>query len=63
MKIRKIKLASFGCLQGEYELSTEKCNLVVEENEMGKTTLVTAIMAALYGFTDRKSKFNPVPTQ
>lgn len=61
MKIRKIKLASFGCLQGEYELSTEKCNLVVEENEMGKTTLVTAIMAALYGFTDRKSKFNPVP--
>src|SRR3990172_830865 len=49
MKIKKIKLESFGCLNGEYDLSTEKCNIIIEDNEAGKSTLVDAIAAAFYG--------------
>lgn len=50
MKIKRIKLDRFGCLKGEYILPADKCALIVEDNEAGKSTLVDAIIAGIYGF-------------
>jgi len=52
MKIKRIRLNSFGLLSGEYVFPQDKCILIVEENEAGKSTLVDAILAGLYGFPD-----------
>lgn len=40
----------FGRLEGQYCFDPERVTLVVEDNEQGKTTLVEAIVVALYGY-------------
>jgi DNA repair exonuclease SbcCD ATPase subunit len=54
MKIRKVIASDFGCLSGEYELFDDRANVIVESNERGKSTLVAAILAGLYGFPDSR---------
>jgi DNA repair exonuclease SbcCD ATPase subunit len=62
MKLRRLLLQSFGCLQGEFHFSADRANLVLEPNERGKSTLAAAILAGLYGFPpgQRKSESRPL---
>lgn len=63
MKIRRLMLRAFGGLRGEWHFSADRVNLVLEPNEGGKSTLSTAILAALYGFPpgQRRSEGRPIP--
>src|SRR5580765_2201058 len=56
VKILTLKADGFGALRGEFRFDPERLNLVVDENERGKSTLLAAITAALYGLdVDRRS--------
>lgn len=61
MKIRRLRLDSFGCLRGEFYFSADRLNLILEPNERGKSTLAAAMLAALYGFPSgqRRSESRP----
>lgn len=52
MKIRRLKVDGFGPLRGEWSFSPDKLNLVVDENERGKSSMLAAITAGLYGLDD-----------
>lgn len=55
MRLLRIK-AAFGVLQGEWFFDARKTNLVVDDNERGKSTLLAAIAAGLYGLDgDRRT--------
>ncbi len=49
MKIKRVVASNFGCLSGSYDFFDDRANVVVEENESGKSTLVAAVLAGLYG--------------
>ena len=56
MKILRLKADGFGALLGEFHFDPDRLNLVVDENERGKSTLLAAVTAALYGLDeDRRS--------
>ncbi|MBX7246830.1 MAG: hypothetical protein K1X53_15140 [Candidatus Sumerlaeaceae bacterium] len=50
MFISRIELHSFGKLTGAYEFSRDRCNVIAEENEFGKSTMVDAILYSFYNF-------------
>ncbi|HMG71890.1 MAG TPA: AAA family ATPase [Pyrinomonadaceae bacterium] len=51
MKIDRLIIDGFGKLQNrQVRFAPDRVNLLVEENEFGKSTLAKAICAALYGF-------------
>jgi len=52
MKLLRLRVAGFGPLRGEWSFSPDKVNVVVDDNERGKTTVLSAIAAALYGLED-----------
>lgn len=53
MWIERIELAGFGSVVGEkIEFASNKLNLLVEANEFGKSTMATAVWAALFDFPD-----------
>jgi len=57
MRILQLSIKGFGQLRGEYSLDpgAGKLGLLLERNEAGKTTLMEAILAALYGLNkDRR---------
>ena len=54
MKLLRLKVTGFGPLRGEWAFSTVKANVVVDDNERGKTSLLAAVAAALYGLEDDK---------
>jgi DNA repair exonuclease SbcCD ATPase subunit len=54
MKIRRLKVDGFGPLRGEWNFATDRVNVVVDDNERGKTSLLAAVAAALYGLEDDK---------
>lgn len=55
MKLLRLK-AAFGALHGEWLFDSRKTNLVIDDNERGKSTLLAAIAAGLYGLDgDRRS--------
>lgn len=56
MKLLRLKADGFGMLRAELTFDPERMTLVVDENERGKSTLIAAILAALYGLeNDRRS--------
>jgi DNA repair exonuclease SbcCD ATPase subunit len=56
VKILSLKADGFGALRGEFRFDPDRLNLVVDENERGKSTLLAAVTAALYGLDeDRRS--------
>ncbi len=56
MRIARLKVDGFGPLRGEYRFSPGRITLVVDRNETGKSSLLAAIVAALYGLEgDRRS--------
>jgi len=69
MKIKRLRTNAFGMLNREYTFDTSLANLVIEGNEKGKSTMVAAITAALYGLLKRPTfkgdlsewkKFQPI---
>ena len=54
MKLLKLKVNGFGALKGEYAFDPGRVTLVVDDNERGKSTLLAAVVAALYGLDDDK---------
>ena len=61
MKIRRLRIGGFGGLKGDFIFSSDRCNLVLEPNEAGKSTLAAAILASLYGFPrQRASRERPI---
>jgi len=52
VKLRRLKVESFGPLKGDFTFDPERLTLLVDENERGKSSLIAAITAALYGLED-----------
>jgi DNA repair exonuclease SbcCD ATPase subunit len=56
MKLLRLRVAGFGPLRGEFEFDPERVTVIVDENERGKSSLLAAVTAALYGLeNDRRS--------
>ncbi len=56
MKILRLKADGFGPLRGEYRFDPARLTLLVDRNETGKSSLLAAITAGLYGLgNDRRS--------
>ena len=56
MKILRLRVDGFGGLQGEWMFSPDRVNVIVDDNERGKSSLFAAITAALYGLDgDRRT--------
>ncbi|HZI94091.1 MAG TPA: AAA family ATPase [Patescibacteria group bacterium] len=61
MRIRRLRVDGFGNLKGDFIFSSDRCNLILEPNESGKSTLAAAVLAALYGFPrERASRDRPI---
>ncbi len=56
MRILRVKVDGFGRLRGEYRFPADRLALVVDDNESGKSTLVAALQAGLYGLDDDRRK-------
>lgn len=52
MKLLRLEAKGFGPLRGEWAFAPNGVNLVVDDNERGKSSLLSAIVAALYGLED-----------
>ena len=52
MKLLRLRVDGFGPLRGEWAFAPDKVNVVVDDNERGKSTMIAAIAAALYGLED-----------
>ncbi len=52
MKLIRLRVSGFGPLRGEWSFAPDKVNVVVDDNERGKSTVLSAIAAALYGLED-----------
>jgi DNA repair exonuclease SbcCD ATPase subunit len=56
VRILRLKVDGFGPLRGEYRFNPGRVTLVVDRNETGKSSLLAAIVAALYGLeADRRT--------
>lgn len=55
MQIRRITLNRFGRLHGTYDFQPDRCNIICEHNEFGKSTLVDAILFGLYNMPRAKA--------
>ncbi len=56
MFFEALKIHGFGCLRAEAAFVPDKLNLVIADNETGKSTLVSALLAALYGIEEDRRK-------
>jgi DNA repair exonuclease SbcCD ATPase subunit len=52
VKLLRLGVGGFGPLRGEWSFARDKLNLIVDDNERGKTSMLAAIAAALYGLED-----------
>jgi hypothetical protein len=52
MRLLRLKMDGFGPLRGEVHFDRGKVTLVVDRNETGKSSLLAAVSAALYGLED-----------
>nr|MCU0258711.1 AAA family ATPase [Solirubrobacteraceae bacterium] len=52
MRLLRLKADGFGPLRGEFTFDPERLTLLVDENERGKSSLLAAISAGLYGLED-----------
>jgi AAA domain len=56
VKLLRLKAEGFGPLRGDYTFDPERVAIVVDRNEAGKSSLLSAISAALYGLAaDKRS--------
>ena len=61
MKILRLRADSFGALKGEFSFDPTKVAVIVDQNERGKSTLLAAVSAGLYGLDGDKRRW-PVLT-
>ena len=54
MKILRLVVDGFGPLKGRWEFHRDKLTLLVDDNERGKSSLLAAVAAALYGLEGDK---------
>ena len=54
MKLLRLKVEGFGPLQGDFDFKPDRVTVLVDDNERGKSSLLAAITAALYGLEDDK---------
>ena len=54
MILEKLLIRGFGCLKTTVTFSPNRLNLIVADNEMGKSTLVSAILASFYGIKEEE---------
>ncbi|HEY6867513.1 MAG TPA: AAA family ATPase [Candidatus Eisenbacteria bacterium] len=54
MKLLRLRADSFGAFKGEISFEPGKVAVIVDENERGKSTLLAAVSAALYGLDGDK---------
>jgi DNA repair exonuclease SbcCD ATPase subunit len=52
MRLLRLRVDGFGLLRGEYHFNRNRVTLIVDRNETGKSSLLAAISAALYGLDD-----------
>ncbi len=52
MRLLRLRVDGFGPLRGEYRFSPGRVTLIVDRNETGKSSLLAAVSAALYGLED-----------
>jgi len=52
VKLLRLKADGFGPLRGEFQFDPKRLTLIVDDNERGKSSLLAAIEAALYGLDD-----------
>lgn len=50
MYIKRVTLSEFGRLTGTIEFERDRCNVICQDNEYGKTTIMDAVLYALYNF-------------
>ena len=56
MKLVRLRVDGFGPLQGEWAFAPDRVNVVIDDNERGKSSLFAAVAAALYGLDgDRRT--------
>ncbi|MEY4070518.1 MAG: hypothetical protein RL721_1132 [Candidatus Eisenbacteria bacterium] len=56
MRILELEIAGFGGLRGKWRFEPGRVNVILDDNERGKSTLFAAITAALYGLdADRRT--------
>ena len=55
MKLLRLKVEGFGALKGDIVFDPRRVTLLVDENERGKSTLLAAIAAALYGLENNRT--------
>ncbi len=54
MKLLRLKVDGFGALRGEFAFDPGRVTVLVDDNERGKSTLLAAVAAALYGLESNK---------
>jgi len=55
MKLLRLKVDGFGALKGEFAFDPGRVTVLVDDNERGKSTLLAAVAAALYGLENNKT--------
>jgi len=55
MKLLRLKVEGFGALKGDIVFDPRRVTVVVDDNERGKTTLLAAVAAALYGLENNRT--------
>lgn len=56
MKLLRLKAAGFGPLEGEWHFDPSRITVIVDDNERGKSSLLAAVVAGLYGLeNDRRT--------
>lgn len=50
MFIKRVTLADFGRLSGTIHFDPNRCNVICQDNEYGKTTIMDAVLYTLYNF-------------
>lgn len=57
MRVERIDIRGFGCLRDRvFELPSDRAALVIADNEQGKSTFASAIIAGICGFPKRGAK-------
>ena len=62
MKILKLRADGFGPLRADYVFDPDRLTLVIDENERGKSSLLHAVAAALYGLDADGRRFRGLLT-
>ena len=58
MLLHSINISGFGCLRTSVNFAPDRLNLIIADNEQGKSTLVAALLASFFGIVNDARKKN-----